>query len=90
MSAGSPLHAWGGYEASFNLAACVSTLIICLFAKVGSPVVFSSSLMGVVFMAPVIILMARFSALEFFSAVASEAVDVAAIPFSRTSRTLPT
>ena len=63
---------------------------LCLFSTVGSPVVVSSSLMGVVFMAPVIILMARFSALEFFSAVASEAVDVAAIPFSRTGRTLAT
>ena len=64
--------------------------MFCLFPRGGGRAVVSSYLKGVVFMAPVIILMAWFWILESFSAVALEAVDVAAIPYPRTGRTLPT
>ena len=60
-----------------------------LLVKEWRPVVFSSVLMGVVFIAPVMILMAVFCVLSSLLVLDFAAVDQADIPYSITGRIVP-
>ena len=73
-----------------NFAACVSTLISCLSSRGCRPVTVSIADMGVLRMAPVIILMAWCCTLDSLLEFDFAAVELAAIPYSRTGRILPT
>ena len=73
-----------------NFAACVSILIYCLSSRGWRPVTVSIADMGVLRMAPVIILMAWCCTLDSLLEFDFAAVELAAIPYSRTGRILPT
>ena len=73
-----------------TFAACVSILVSCLSSRGYRPVTVSIADMGVLRMAPVIILMAWCCTLISLLESDFAAVELAAIPYSRTGRILPT